>query len=366
MNDRRATLRRTRMGLVVAVLLLVATALWLTRDALFPFVLSAILAYVIAPVVERLALAQPWNRKHPEVARGAAIISIYAVIGAALTLIAIFAIPAVVREVGDLIDAVPELSTAARERVDGWIERYNEEVPEELRDRVDQALREAGGAVTGFARNLFTRSVGIVFSTIAALVGYIAVPFFVFYLLKDRDQAAGKFYSLFPPGLQADVRECVRIANHAFGAYVRGQLLLGLVIFAITFVGLLVMGVQFSLALAVVAGITELIPIIGPVLGAIPAIIVVLATEPGHWWWVVLFYIGVQGAENYLLVPRIHSHTVGMHPALVLVLLAVGGALFGIWGLLLVVPVTATARDVFIYVYGRLQEEESASPSPAA
>ncbi len=365
MEDSRVTIRRVRIGLVVAVLLLVGGALWLARDALFPFVLSAILAYVIAPVVERLSMIQPWHRKHPQVARGTAVLSIYTVVGAVLTIIAIFAIPAVVREVDDLIEAVPELSTAARERVDGWIERYNQEVPEELRTRVDEALQQAGSAVTGFGRNLFTRSVGIVFSTIAALVGYIAVPFFVFYLLKDRDQAAGKFYALFPPGLQPDVRECVRIANHAFGAYVRGQLLLGLVIFGMTYVGLRVMDVQFSLALAVVAGITELIPIIGPVLGAIPAIIVVLATEPDHWWWVILFYLGVQGAENYLLVPRIHSRTVSMHPALVLVLLAVGGALFGIWGLLLVVPVAATLRDVFIYVYRRLQEEEIGNPSPA-
>lgn len=366
MTTNAVTLRRTRIGLVIGAIALVALVLWLARGALFPFLLGGIIAYVLAPLVERLASIQPWYGRHPGIARGSSILAIYCVFGSALIVLIIFAVPTAVDEVGDLIDAVPDLSRAAQARIDGWIERYNREVPEEVRGRINQGLEQMGSEVTRLVEGLLTRSVGVVFSTVATLVGYVAVPFFVFYVLKDRDYALGRFYGLFPRKLQPDVRECVRIADRVLGAYIRGQLLLGLVIFLITFIGLRVMGVEFSFALAVVAGITELIPIIGPVLGAIPAIIVVLATEPDHWWWVVLFYLGVQVAENYLLVPRVHSRTVSMHPAIILILLTVGGSLFGILGLLLAVPVAATARDLFTYIHGRLKEAETeAAPERA-
>lgn len=355
------TLRRTRIAMVAGALLGVAYILWLARGALFPFIVGGIIAYVIAPLVEAAAIVQPWYGRRPALARATAVILIYAVVAGGLVLAAIFAVPAMVRQIGDLIDAVPDLSNAAQDRVEGWVERYNRTVPADVRQRINDGVQQASDEVGSLAESLVTRSVGIVFSTVAALLGYVAVPFFVFYALKDRDYALGRLYALFPERIQPDVRECVRIANRVFGAYIRGQLLLGVVIFAITYIGLALLGVEYALALAVVAGFAELIPIIGPIIGAVPAIIVVLATEPDHWWWIVAFYLGVQAAENYLLVPRVHSRTVSMHPAMVLVLITVGGSLFGLWGVLLSVPVAATVRDVYAFVYRRLGEAEEAA-----
>lgn len=360
------TIHRLRLGMGVAALVGIASIAWLARGALFPFLIGGLIAYVIAPVVEAVARLQPWYGRRPGLARGTAVLSVYAIVGGALTVSAVFAVPAMVREVGDLVDAVPDLWDEAQNRVESWMERYNREVPDDVRRRINDAVKDTSSEIGNVAESLVTHSVGLVFSTVAALLGYISVPFFVFYALKDRDYALGRFYALFPERLQPDVRECVRIANHVFGAYIRGQLFLGFVIFLITFIGLHLLGVEFALGLAVIAGFTELIPIIGPIIGAVPAIIVVLATEPDHWWWIVLFYFGVQAAENYILVPRVHSRTVSMHPAMVLVLLAVGGSLFGIWGVLLAVPVAATIRDVYSYIYRRLGEaEEAAEASPA-
>jgi predicted PurR-regulated permease PerM len=246
----------------------------------------------------------------------------------------------------------------AQTRIESWSARYEREVPENIREQIDDAIAQGSEQLTSILESVGRRSLEFVFSTLSSLIGYVSVPFFVFYMLKDRDRAFGRVYSWFPQSIRADVRECVRIANQTLGAYVRGQLFLGFIIFAATFVGLSFMGVEFALGLAFVAGVTELVPIIGPLIGFVPALIVVLATEPDKWWWVVLFYLGLQAAENYLLVPRVHSASVNIHPALILVLLAVGGALWGIWGVLIIVPIVAAIRDVFAYIHGRLVEAE--------
>ena len=350
---------RVRVFLVLGAVAAIAWVVYIVRGALFPFLLGAVIAYLISPLVERLAVIQPWYARRPETARGISVIVIYGVVTAAAVVAGLLFIPELVDQVDQLIRDVPDLATTAQDRFNTWGERYHDKVPADLRIRIDDALKNAGNEVSKVIESVAKRSLNVVFSTLSALLGFISVPFFVFYALKDRDRAFGRFYTWFPENLQPDVRECVRIANRVIGAYVRAQLFLALVIFIGTYIGLRLMGVEFALGLAFIAGLTEMIPIIGPLIGFVPAFIVVLATEPEHWWWVVLFYLGVQSAENYFLVPRVHGESVNMHPALVLVLLAVGGALWGLWGVVVIVPLAAAARDVFTYVLRRLREAET-------
>ena len=117
------------------------------------------------------------------------------------------------------------------------------------------------------------------------------------------------------------------------------------------------MGVQLSLALAIFAGITELIPLIGPWIGAIPALAIVAATDPGLFLWVALLYLVVQQVENILLVPRIQGGAVAIHPGMIILLLAVGAAAFGFLGLVIIVPLAAILRELFWYADRRFRGE---------
>ena len=116
--------------------------------------------------------------------------------------------------------------------------------------------------------------------------------------------------------------------------------------------------VRFALVLGIIAGITELIPVIGPILGSVPAIIVALATSPEKTLLVILIAVGVQFLENNFLVPRIHSMAVHVHPAVIMVLLVIGSNLAGVWGMLIVVPLAAACRDIYIYLHERFGEPE--------
>ena len=109
------------------------------------------------------------------------------------------------------------------------------------------------------------------------------------------------------------------------------------------------------------AGVTELIPILGPWLGAIAGIIIVLSTDPGLVIWVALIYLLVQQVENNLLVPRIQGEAVDIHPAMIITLLVVAGSTMGLVGMVIIVPLTAIARELFWYVDRRLRGESAAT-----
>jgi predicted PurR-regulated permease PerM len=134
-------------------------------------------------------------------------------------------------------------------------------------------------------------------------------------------------------------------------------LVLVLFVGALATIALLIIGVPFAPVLGLIAGIFEVLPNIGPYLGAIPAILIALATDPVSAIWVALAFFIIQMIENLILVPRISGKSVKLHPALVMMVLVIGGQLAGLWGMLIAVPVTAMIRDVFLYLYLRLLDE---------
>jgi predicted PurR-regulated permease PerM len=120
---------------------------------------------------------------------------------------------------------------------------------------------------------------------------------------------------------------------------------------------MLIIGVPFAIVLGLIAAVFEILPYVGPILGAIPAILVALLSKPSSAIWVAVSFFAIQQVENLVLVPRVAGKSVKLHPALVMVVLVIGNAVGGFWGMLVAVPVTAVIRDVFKYLYLRLIDE---------
>ena len=154
------------------------------------------------------------------------------------------------------------------------------------------------------------------------------------------------------------------LIDQVLSAYVRGQAILCLVVGLLALIVLLIFGVDFALVLATVAGLTEVIPIFGPYIGAIPAILLALTEKPINALWVALGYAAIQQIENAFLVPRISGNAVRFHPAVVMVIIVIGSQVAGVWGMLLGVPLAAAFRDVFKYLYLRTTERGT-TPSMA-
>ena len=354
-----ATARRNRLVLVAAILVVVLGLLVLARGALFPFILSGILAYLLYPAVAAVESLMPWRKRWPNASRISAILLIYVAAVAVLVGALAAIVPPAFREATGFVEDVPELFERARTTIEGWNEQYTSRVPEDIRTEIEEALQSSTSVLIGAAQGLLGKIVGTVTNTVTTAIGLAIVPFLLFYLLKDREVAVEGFYSLMPPEAQRHTRNVVAIVNRVLGAYVRGQLTLMVVVGLSAFLGLFLLGIKFSVLLGIVVGVTELIPVIGPLLGAIPGVLVTLATSPEDLIWVVLLYVGIQLVENTLLVPRIQGHAVNIHPGIVMVILVVGSEVAGLWGVIVGVPLVATGRDVFKYF---LQEWGDATP----
>jgi predicted PurR-regulated permease PerM len=354
---------RWRVALWAAMLLGVGWIALQARWSLLPFSVGALFAYVLTPAVDRVAGLLP-ARSHQQnvVRRGFAVLFVYLALAVGLTGAGLVVVPIAIDETGQFIDELPQLIDETQLQVNSWLEEYRARVPEDARMRIDEFVADLGDQIGERLSSGTEDSIGSISTAIAVTIGFLVVPVWMFYALRDRHSFERNFSAAVPRGVRADVLNAVRIADELIGRYLRGQLLLGLLVGIAIFIGLTVIGVDLAIALAIFAGVTELIPIIGPWIGALPALVIVAATDPDKIVWVLLLYLGVQLLENNVLVPRVQGHAVDIHPAMIILMLAVAGTVFGFVGLLLVMPLTGLLRELFWYLDHRLSGE---TPSEA-
>ena len=353
---------RKRMVLVVASMVVVFLLFYVARGALFPFVIGGVFAYVLFPAVKGLERLMPWRNRHPDAARVAAISVIY--IAALAILIGLLAliIPPAVRQSTALIEDLPNIYTEAREAVEELVERFADDIPPDVRDKAEEIVADLGDILLSVVQSTLAKTLRTVANTFSFIIGLAIVPVLLFYLLKDGERLVASSLSVFPNNARGHAREVVRIVNESLGAYIRAQLLLMLFVGLIVFVGLLLLDIDFAVLLAIVAGVTEAIPVVGPIIGAVPGIIVTLATDPEKIVWVLALYLASQLLENSLLVPRIQGNAVHMHPVVIMGLLIVASETFGVIGVVAAVPAASVAREVFKYFYRVWSENPSTMP----
>ena len=182
------------------------------------------------------------------------------------------------------------------------------------------------------------------------ILGFIIMPIFIFFILKDWDRLRDKFYAALPLWTRTHTKSIFSILQNVVVRYIRGQLLLGLAVGLCAFVLLMILRIDFALPLAVFAGVTELVPMIGPWLGGGLAVLVTLATAPEKVIWVALGYLLIQLLENNLLVPRIQGSQMEIHPAFIIMLSVLGAYFAGILGFIIVLPLTMTIIKIFKYL----------------
>jgi predicted PurR-regulated permease PerM len=355
----------------IAVLAVLA---WLGRDVLAPFVVGLLAVYLLDPVVERLARIEIAGRRTPRVLLISLVYLLAIVLVAELALLLVGPLVAQVQAfIQDWPRYLETLNRLLGEAF-AWWDRL--ELPPDLRAAIDEALRdflaELGSLIPAIVRPLFTSVLGLV----GSLFGYLLIPVWVFWVLKDRPAIVSGFERSVPVEWRADVWAALAIVRRVFGSWIRGQLILGLVVGCATFLGLLLLGElvdpvfnRFAVLLAVIAGVFELLPVIGPILAAVPAVLLgATAGLPGIVA-ALLLYLAIQQLENHLLVPKVQGDATELHPAAVIFALILGGAIAGLLGAILALPLAATLRDLYVYAFRRaegLPPEEAAARRPRA
>jgi predicted PurR-regulated permease PerM len=343
--------RRIRIAMVIAPILLGLYILYSVRTAILPFVLGTALGYIIAPAVSWIAARLPMYATRPYAARGIAILLLYASVAGIGTGLGFLVVPDAADEIQQFSDTLPDTIEDVRTRIENWYEEY---IPAEHHERVDGWLEDAGDAAADWAAGLAPQAVAFLGSTFAILIGYLTIPVWLFYTLKDHPRGVRSFIGMFPPEWRHDVRNSLGIIDAVFKNYIRAMLLQGFIIGVMSYIALDLLDVNYPIGLAIIAGATEMIPIIGPIIGAIPAILVAIAQDPLKGLWVALAFLVIQQIENNFIVPKIQGDFLRLHPGVIIVLLVVAGAVGGFWYVLFVVPVAAMARDLYQYAYLRL------------
>jgi predicted PurR-regulated permease PerM len=345
-------------------ILSIVVAFWLLyalRSVLLPFFCGLVLAYLLLPIISWLEKKLPGQGKWLSTKRVSLIVFIFVVILAFVGLVAFSIITGVGSSFSAMLENAPQYMSGGLDTLKEWIRGFRQWFPLEMQEQVDKFIQDAGVALGNAVRGIFIRGLSFIPTTFGLILGFVSLPIFLFYILKDSERLSNGFYSAFSPQMAKYVKNVISAIDGVLGRWIRAQLVLGFTVACLCFIGLSILGIALAPALAVFAGIMEFIPILGPWIGGGVGVIVVLATAPEKVIWVALVYIIVQLLENTLLVPRIHGSYLRIHPAIVLVLLPLGAYIAGLWGMVLAVPLTATIVE--IYKYMRLELEGVQQPS---
>jgi len=357
----------------LVLLVLVAALLYALRSLLLPIMLALLLAYMLAPVMH-------WLRRRLKVPRILSVILIFVVLGAVLG------------------GAATGLGLAASQQLGGLIEDLillSDQVPDQLQQIADAeivigpwvydlSVVNAEPIVSAVASILqpFLSQTGTLLATLASAtasaVGVIAlIAIMAFYMLVDLDGAEERLAEWAPPDYRQDFLRLLQETTLVWRAYVRGQLLLGLVLGTVVAAVLAALGVRFALVLGLIAGVLDIVPFFGPFVAGLIAVVV--AFFQGTNWWglhplafaaiVLGAFLVIQQIENTILIPGILGFSLKMRPLTVLLAAMAGGSLAGVVGVLLAQPVAAMLRVWFFYFYRKTAGldpwPEPPSPPPA-
>jgi predicted PurR-regulated permease PerM len=326
----------------------VLIALWLLgqlTSVIVRVVLAVILAAGMKPLVDRLTARELRRQGWWTPPRGLVVLIVYLVTIVLVSTAGGLILQVVIVEVQNLINGVPVYAP----RIVAGVNELLDMVPGG-RDLV--ADLDIGGQLSGIVSQVFgvvgqavfvfQRVVGL----LSGLLDVLMILLLALYITTDGPRIGRYLRAFLPPDRHEQASHVTSRIFVRLGGWVSGQILLCVIIGSISWVGLTLIGVPYAVVLALVAGVMEAVPNVGPIIAAVPAIIVAALYSPWQAALVALLYIVIQQLENYIIVPRVMSKAVELHPLAVLLALMVGGELMGVMGAVLAVPVTAAISVV--------------------
>jgi predicted PurR-regulated permease PerM len=332
-SDPRALIRYALAGFALTLALLWAA--YLVRSALLLIYISALVATGLSPVVTRLERRRIKGNK--PVPRWLAILEVYLLLAVVLVLVTVMVVPPLIEQARGFWMAIPGLLDGAQT----WLmERgvltqklsFGEAVQQAAGSRGSDAVSTVVGAISGFVGGVF---------------GLLTILILAFYLLLDSQGIFRNFVALFPKAERSRIEDAGRRISSKVSAWLAGQLALAAIIGTTAGIALWLMNVPYFYVLALIAGLGEMIPVVGPIIAAIPAVGVALTVSPGTALFVAIFFLVQQQVENHVLVPKVMERQVGVSAGIVIIALLLGGSLLGIVGAILAVPTAAVLQVLF-------------------
>lgn len=312
------------MGIVLAVALI--GGVWLTARTLALLFAAIVIAEALAPLVDQL------ERRIP---RGVAVATLYLGLGVLFGGLIWYFAPKLVEQAQDLTEQVPAAVERFQNVVEGW----------DLVGGTDIMSRITGN-LGRFTDLLISVPMGLVTSVAQILL----VVFMSAYWQLTRSGIARFLRSLAPRDHQEEVDGTLNALSQTVGGYVRGEIISALMVGLLVYAGLTIIGVKYSLVLAIVSAFGELIPVVGPIITAIPAILVAFFHSPTQGVIVLVFFLVMQQIESNIIIPNVMSEQADIPPLLVIAALSAGGSIGGILGALVAIPFAGALKVLVVQV----------------
>lgn len=330
--------RLFRIAIIIALVLIIIYFLYLVRIILPPFFLSIILAYLLNPLVSYL--------ETKGFKRSLSILIVYASVLAGLFIVIFYGFPIVIKEITTFAETIPAITRQMQDIVkEFYISFQRIEIPESIRQVINETIVSLEETLISTIDAIAERMLGI----FSGLVVFLIAPILAFYLLNDKKNICARFLSIFPAAWRREINQLWKEIDRVLMKFVRGHLLVALLVGLLTIIGLSLINVKFAILLGIIAGVFDLIPYFGPIIGVIPALFIALLDSKIKALYVIILMVVVQQIESNVLSPKILGESVGLHPITVIFVVLAGGHLFGFIGLMAAVPVTAVMRIVINY-----------------
>lgn len=318
----------TRTIFTTLLLVLGVWFLYQINEIILLFFVALLLSFALLPLIEKL------ERK--KVPRLWACLLTYATALSLFILVLSFGIPPMVEQTSLFVAQLPKLVEAVLK---------NPSLAPVSRQFVEESARQLAAA----SGSILTITLGV----FGSFLGLITVLVFSFYFSLEYEKLRTRLLGFFPDGVQKKIEVSLTEVEEKIGAWVRGEFILMLVIAVFTYFGLLILHVNYALPLSLIAGILEIVPLIGPIVSAVPAVLVGFATSNVLGLGVLALFVLIQQFENNIIVPRVMERAVGFDPLLTMGAILVGGKLFGLSGAFLAVPVTTVIIILLKHFYYR-------------
>jgi predicted PurR-regulated permease PerM len=310
-------------------------------DVILIFVAAWALAYLLSPLVNRIDAATPLNRT-------LSVVVVYIAIALVLALIGLLVVPPLVAQLNDLVTRGPEYGERASQ-----LAASLQTTLERLGIRVDLTAfygtlpQRFGDLAAAYAKDIL----GVVSATAAIFFNVSLVLIIAFLMLNDGDTMWHRFTHALSPELASEAELLRQSADRSFGGFIRGSLILGFIYAVATLLILVPLGVPYAGVLALVSGLTMIIPFFGPIIAMVPVIAVTFVGAPDRLLIVFILVLVVQQVLLNVVSPRIMSRSIGIHPIFIFLALLLGAKLAGFWGVFLAVPVAGIANIFLRYSY---------------
>jgi predicted PurR-regulated permease PerM len=315
---------------------------------LFPFLVAALITYLLHPLVEKI--------HEMGVHRGLAVIIIYTLFFGGIGFALYKGVPVFIKQIRDLTENLPQFADQYR----FWlreIQNRTSEWPMGIHERIEEGIIGFEQRLERLLSTILTNMVNILNSIFVIAI----IPFIAFYMLKDFTVLKKAAWYLTPRKWRQQGIQFLKDVNESLGSYIRGQLLVCVIIGTVSSILFWFIDMKYPLLLGFIIGITNVIPYFGPVIGAIPAVIIAATVSMKMVLFIAIIIFALQFLEGNILSPLIVGKSLHMHPLMIMMALLAGGEVSGVVGLILAVPILAIVKVAILHARNHFTRKNEGS-----